>query len=412
MSPAVREQLGRFGSFMRTKGWEGIPLVYGLVLSIREYYRVEDTTIFPDTANFLDLAAIFPRDTYWGGFREPVWTTLLVGPVKLFGHGEIVARSLSMVGFLVLIVVVQWTARTFWGRAWGLVAAIGIAASPFLVTHSVSGLREETAAAGIVAFGCIVCRGPTSRRGWLALAVFAALLALLRWDTVTLVLPVFALAMLLRRVDWRTIVGSAVVFLALISPLVIGNASIHDDPLYHTNIHSVFYRNQEFAGQPGYPSIEAVAERAFTGPPDTWLNYVFGEHELDEVAKRAVRGPVFATLYIGGLAVFGGNQAPPPAVELPTLGIFADNVQIVEWLLFFGGIAGAVLMIRNRRWPLAMLLGLSVFAHFPIVNLDGYDFRLEIAIWPLLLLANIEAARWVLGEVRGRARSWMEPARV
>lgn len=390
---------------MRTKGWELIPLAYGLILSIREYYKVDDGPIFPDTRNFLDLVRIFPTDSWWGGFREPVWATLLVGPVKLFGHEEIVARSFSMIGFLALIAVVQWAARAYWGRAWGVVAATAIAASPFLVFWSVSGLREETAAALVVGFGVIICRGPESRRGWLLLAAYAGVAALLRWDTVMLILPVFALAMLIRRVGWRTIVFSAAVFLAIVSPLVVGNAVRNDDPLYHSNAAAHFYRNYEFAGQPGYPSLKALQKDWFLGPRETWGEYIFGRHSAGEIARRVVKGPVFATLYISGLAVFGAQGASPPTVEPPTPGlILQSTVSIVEWLLLTGGVVGAVLMIRRGRWPFAMLLALAAVAHFPIVMLPGYDFRLEIVIWPLLVLANIEAATWVVTSTRSALR--------
>jgi len=385
-----------------TRFWiDSIPALFALALCWREFRLHRHDALFPDTLNFLALAHQFPNDSIWGGFREPVWTTLFAAPVAVFGHDDLVVKAFSIAGFVFLVVSVQLVARTYHGRVPGLICGLAIAASPFLAFWAVSGLREETAAATIVVFGALVCRSPSTRRAWLLLAAYAGLLAMLRWDTTTLTIPVLALAFMLQRVNWRTIALSAVVFAAIVSPLVIGNAVRNDDPMYHTNTHARFYRNFEFADQPGFPSSKTLAKDSFAGPKETWLQYIFDRHSLGTVARRAVESPVVVPLQISELALFGVDEDGSVAdATWPTLAVFGSNREWMPWVLFAGGVFGAIALVRRGRWPFAALLGLASVQHFPVVQLPGYDYRLEITVYPLLILANLECIMWLVDRRR------------
>lgn len=380
--------------FLRTRGWEALPLVYGLALSIREYTRVDGRPLLPDVQGFLIYADRFPTESWWGGFREPIWTTILAGPVAIFGKDEWIPRVLGMISFLALVFVVQYVARRFFGRGWAFLAAISVAASPWFVSYSVSGLREAATAALVVAFGYWVWRGPGSRREWILLGVFVAFMALLRWDTLVLTVPTFAIAAVIRRLDWRTALATVVLAAGIVAPLVVGNAVINDDPFHQSNAAAHFYRNLEFAGQPGFPTQRQFEKDPFRGPPETWLEYVFDRHSFGGVLERFVKAPVFDPIAVAGNAV--SYPDPPPITNAPTLDVLNEPRTLLPWLLFAGGVAGGVLLIRRGRWPFALLLLLATLQHFPVIQLPKYELRLEMTVWPLLVLANIESARWLL----------------
>jgi hypothetical protein len=394
--------VGRAWAFVRTSGWQAIPLVLALAMVIHQYRAAN--FVHPDTRGFIHLAETWPRGSIWGGYREPVWATVLAGPIAVFGHGVAVARIAGVLAFFLLVGLVQFAALRFYGRAASLVAGMAIAASRFLAYWGVQGLREELAAAGVIGIGLLVVRGPTRRREWLVLAGLAGLLGMLRWDTLFLTLPVITTAMLLVRVGWRTILTSVALIGVIVSPLLIGNAVLNDDPLYHSNVHARFYRNLEFAGKPGFPTREEFARHSFAGPPVTWGEYLFGDHSLGEAARRAVKGPVESGLAIVSAALFSGSYVSDerPSAELPTLGVLRSPRSAIPWVLVLGAALGAVLMMRRGRWPFAVLLVLAAAQHFPVVVLPEYDFRLEITVYPLLVLANLEFAHWTIELLKDR----------
>ncbi len=55
-----------------------------------------------------------------------------------------------------------------------------------------------------------------------------------------------------------------------------------------------FWRNHEFAGQPGYPTRQQVMESPYTGEPITPSEYVIGKHSLPEVFGRYLKGYGYA----------------------------------------------------------------------------------------------------------------------
>lgn len=396
--------VSRAWAFVATSAWQAIPLVFGFAMVVREYRAGATNFVYPDTRGFVHLAETWPRGSIWGGLREPVWATVFAGPIAVFGHGVAVARVAGVLAFFLLVVVVQFAALRFYGRAASLVAGMTIAASRFLAYWGVQGLREELAAAGVIGIGLLVVRGPSRRREWLVLAGLAGVLGMLRWDTLILTLPVIVAAMLLARVGWRTILTSVALIGVIVSPLLIGNAILNDDPLYHSNIHARAYRNLEFAGQPGFPTRKEFDRHFFAGPPVTWGEYVFGDHTLGEVARRAAKGPVESGLGIVSAAVFSRAYVSDqrPSAELPTLGVLRSPRNVFPLVVVLGAAIGAVLMIRRGRWPFAVLLVLAAAQHFPVVVLPQYDFRLEITVYPLLVLANLELAHWTIELLKDR----------
>src|SRR5207237_9651971 len=56
------------------------------------------------------------------------------------------------------------------------------------------------------------------------------------------------------------------------------------------NFHARPYRNQEFKGQPGFPSVTDVRHCSYTGPHITTAQYIFGLHTLNEVIRRVSLG--------------------------------------------------------------------------------------------------------------------------
>lgn len=388
----------------RVRWWEAVPAVAAIV-NIVVWYAVDASNrVFPDTGSYLSAARRLHL-TVFGGFREPVFPALLAIPQWAFGHGETVARITTTAIFLGLVLTVQYVGRRWWGRGWGVGAALAIAASPYLGFYAVSGLREELACIGIIGVGFAVTRAPLTRWQWLGVAFATGVTAMIRWDTLMLTLPVVALALLLGRVGIRTIALCTLVVVAVVSPFIVGNWRRNDDPFYSSNKTAAFHRNDEFAGQPGYIT-RAEFERDAYQDPTTWGEYVFGDHEPDELVRRFVEAPLRSSLGITAYALF---YPEPPTREpgWPDLGETGEWKLLVAWAVVIAAALGAVCMIRRGRWPFALLLLLAVLQHFPIVGLPHYDIRLETAVYPLMVLAVVELVRTVA--TRGSDR---EPATV
>ncbi|KAF0246906.1 MAG: hypothetical protein FD180_265 [Planctomycetota bacterium] len=292
------------------------------------------------------------------------------------------------------------------GRCGALVASLLWADNLWLSHYGVGFLREDIAAActlGLVAALVVLFRlPPEKRRARLLLAAAAAVagsqLALTRLEglgTATLLVGLWAATRwaskrFVRSDAWLAPGIVAGVWL-LASPYLIFNAAKTGSPLHPMRNHAQFWRNHEFAGQPGFATRAEVVANSYCGPPETPFHYVFGLHSLPEVAGRYVSG-LWAgyTRYLSRL--------------------LADRA----WLAWLVPLAAAGLVWR-RRWEGAFAIGAGLVALLPFAfiltldtvlpdpNLRGVEPRFALPTLPFAFL-------WIAGGV-GAAAHWFASRR-
>jgi hypothetical protein len=359
-----------------------LPATVALIGGAAELGRLEPIT--GDALAFLIWAQQGALDA--NGIREPLWTGILYPAVQLLGAHFLIARLLGLVGFVVLVVSFQAIGTQLFGRLPGVVAAVFLAASPWLIWESGRGLREEMAAGAVLVFALGVVRG------WPApvLAAGAAVLALLRWDSLLLTLPVLALLLFRNRPGIRQYAVVGLILVTILSPLLILNWIRHHDPLYHSNYHAVFYRNQEFAGRPGFPGKAEVASDSYAGTPTTWSAYIFRQHTPGELAMRYASGSELIPVWVMTSACF--YPIAKPKISGQFVSIEDTPRTVLPLLPVAAGLIGAVLLSR-RAWPIPVMLVISVLEYAPLAQLGVLEVRLVLIVLPLLALGCMESVR-------------------
>jgi hypothetical protein len=280
------------------------------------------------------------------------------------------------------------------GRTSGIVAALLVATSPWLIFQSTRGLREETSAGLVLLFAAAVIRRVDERR-LVLLAAAAAGMALLRWDTVLLTVPTLIIATIITRPRPRSAVAAVCVFTLLVAPMLLGAKLKYGDPLYFSNTRgAVFFRNVEFGGRPGFPTRAQVRLHAYSGPPITWWEYLFRLHSPGETLHRTLRGSVSIPMNAAYCGFSRGCQPNPAHWPFPTL--TPSPLTLLPLVMTAAGLIGAALLLRRRgAWPLSLMLAASVVSFAPIATL--MDPRLAIPTLLLLTLGIIESVRTAVG---------------
>jgi hypothetical protein len=180
--------------------------------------------------------------------------------------------------------------------------------------------------------------------------------------------------------DFRIGFVVIVVTLSTVSPYLIYNYTQTSDFTPVMNHHAKFWRNHEFAGKPGYPTISKVAENPYSGPETTSFKYMFEDHTLVKAIIQYAKG------YWKSFTKY-----------LPKMFIFQiNNIEYnFEWLLFFI-FPGMYYCIRNREtglmllifslivlFPFSFILSLNeIFSSDPAKNIIGVEPRFNMAILP------------------------------
>ncbi len=294
------------------------------------------------------------------------------------------------------------------GRCGALVAALLWADNLWLSLYGIGWLREDLAAActlGLVSALIALYRmAPDRKRARLLLAAAAAvaggLMALTRLEglgTATLLVGLWAAARaaskkFTRQDAWLAPSIVAGVWLVA-SPYLLFNLSKTGKPLAPMQNHAQFWRNHEFAGQPGFPTRAEVVKNSYCGPPETPFHYVFGLHSLPEVAGRYVAG-LWAgyTRYLSRL--------------------LADR----SWVAWIVPLALAGLAWR-RKWEGAFAIGAGLVALLPFAFVLTLDTVLTdkpagpTGVEPRFALPALTfALLWIAGGV-GAAVQWVADRR-
>jgi hypothetical protein len=356
----------------------------------------------PDAQTYLAVADNLSLDLFWGGLREPLWSILLSVPVAVLGPRSTLIRVAGLSAHVVLVATMQFVATRMFGRGWGAVCGVAVAASPWLLFQAPRGLREEAAAAGVIGIVWMATNlRPAQSRSVVATLAAVGVLALLRWDTLLLTVPITLGTIIIRRIHWRHLATGTVLAGLIVSPLLLGNAAKYGDPLIHANIAAVFFRNLEFAGQPGLPSVEEFQEDAFAGPPETLAHYLLARHSPGELVLMTTRGAALTGTRNTTIGILYPDYLSP---QLPTLRILGSMQAIVAWTFFLLAVAGGLVLLVRGPWQWGLLLALSVLQHAPIATL--MDPRLALTVYPVAVIA---ATATIHAAVDGRSSPPPQP---
>lgn len=360
--------------------------------------------------------------------REPLHPLILRAGIHLFGHPEaatpqqhgenhlLVRHTSAWVG-LVMIGMIGVLATRVAGRFAGIAAMTVYSVSVYPLYFAITGLRQTTM--GVFALGLIwflILRAqskPARVFRWIGLVLCSAALPLTRMSSLAVVPMIatcyFALGFAWRRGTdgWKRRAVEAVIVAAVAwvaaSPFLVA-CKVHRGRFFSVMVpHAKYYRNQEFAGQPGYPTVDEVAADPYTGEDLTPGQYILGHHGVLEIAHRYV---------LGYWKSFTKHMGPAFAASI------GDDTTLVWWkvVLYWFWPLGVVVCFwgwRRRmlvvpamlivQFPFAFIVPLNV--HLPGGAVLGVGYRFSMSMAPLMavligagLSAPLHVAVWGLGK--------------
>lgn len=336
--------------------------------------------------------------------REPVFVLASHAFFGLTDGSQFHLRLLTVVLSVCLIWVAMRLSRSVAGPIAGWAIGILVALNGPLVAESVRGLRLEAETIVWLAWLglAFVWRAP---KGWgapVALGMLGGGLLLLRSSYMPVLVLLAILAAWQRGGTlWRRAASAALtiaLMAALVAPHRLSMYERRGDAFWDTTMYARWLANFEFAGQPGYPSIEALQVDGYQGPAITYGEYLFGLHTPAELVTGTARGYGKILRHMdGALAPEGPASARVSAglrVAVPVLGII--------------GMLLALFTPRHRWLPISFVLVLGPAAFlFDRALLEHY--RHTYQAFPLLLLAAALAVRDPIDRVRAHRSA---PSRV
>jgi hypothetical protein len=373
----------------------GLLLVFVLLVGLGQRWEAFETArrqpLGWDATGFVEIA-LSGRGLYETGqsfppwVREPILPWLLRGWFQFAPVTESSARVLALGVSLVALAAVFLVGRRLFGWFPALVAALVLAWSPHWAANAVRVLRLDLLV--LVLMGLLAVRlwwDETPYRRAVGIGLLGAVGMLTRLSTGVLALPVLAWE------AWRRRWGAGEILLALALALVPvlphlafnRRASPDGDLFYSSSVHTRYYLNQEFAGQPGHPTVTEVAADPYAGEPVGVLAYFFRYHGVGEVLVGHVVG-------MWDRFVWGS----------PRVFLFHGH----EWLML-PGLLGAWVLWRDRK---AWVLGWFVLAVLPyaFIASRGAVWRLGgeahvVVLW-IWALGVQQAALWGWGWLQER----------
>jgi hypothetical protein len=279
-------------------------LVWGASARLAALTEMGWTQLDQDAVTYMQITDMMsaPYDT---NSREPLWIWIVKGWFLLIGVSPLHLRILTVLLSLILILVAYKLFTDYTDRPLvGLVVALLLSSSPYLIRLSVRGLREEAYMIAVLCLVYLVFVPGIRRPGWQAtgLALAGAAVQLLRFNSYTLIAPLLLWWGWKRASGRWWLAGLALLFIVGVSiPHLLHNARLYGDPMYSVNVHFVWARNYEFVllkeiGCDGCPSRDQALMDSTLGPTINAFQYLFGLHGINEIMELTVRG--YLDLYL------------------------------------------------------------------------------------------------------------------
>lgn len=381
------------GCLLAPAGWRLLPLAGILGLAFVPRYanltRVLYAPLDPDAQLyrlFAERMAPFSATGFYSGafdVREPFFLLVAKGAFLLLGASDTHLRFVSL-GASLLAVGLAWRlGRRLLGAGWGWLPALGMAVSVPLIVESGRGLRLEVETVLLLLFADAAFTRPAwppiLRSASAGLA--GGLLVLTRSSHLPGLAVLIGLAASRWAVGWRrraALAAAAVAIMAgLYAPHAVALSRAYGEPFPDQARHARWLANQEFAGQPGFPSREVLSRDAYAGSRLTYLDYLFRLHAPAEVAMGTLGG-------LGKILTHMDLVGHVDAVE----GRLGVRLHWVDWLLAALGPLGMLAALRRQEaWLPVAVVVLTLPIAFPYDrSVFGADqYRLLLHVFPLYL---------------------------
>jgi hypothetical protein len=312
--------------------WVGTQLRWAL------FMQRQNVPIEPDCDVYLSLAKRLPSlfDT---DFREPLFIWMVRVFTSLTAPNGLNLRLMTVILSILCIYATYQTGRRLLGNAPALLASLAVAISPLLIYYAQGGLRLELTILTVLPFYYLAMRkspNPTLSES-LELGSWAGLNLLNVLSSYVFTVPLMVYKAIRDRFAWWKMTLAILLSFLIVTPHLVHNKKQFDDFFYSVNIHAKYYRNREFAGRPGFPTLSEVIKDGYAGPPTTTFHYIFGMHSLSDVLVSSIKG--WWWIYIAK---------------------FADRVMLNFRFIIVPYILGIILLLLEPRRD--MLLGYFLLA--------------------------------------------------
>jgi len=323
-------------------------------------------------------------------YREPGFIWLIRGWFAITEWSPSNLRLLTLLLSVAEAVAMWKLSRLFISPMLALLVLLAYAYNPALLASSVQGLREELfplLVLVIVFLGVKITRGAK----WsltVGFAVTGGLLCLTRLSALPLVVSSALLVLFLSKAGWRRYAAVFGIVIGLITPMLVYQ-KIHNHELFYPSNSYVgtFYKNQEFKGKPGFPSVEEVQKNPWAGSRVGMAKYMFGLHPVGQAIRSICEGSV---------SVLFGKSAQQDLLRLnPNISVDYQGwislpeprLKLSERALFGLYVIGFLcLFFRRDRWPIVLaILAIQVPLGF-LVAKGLIGWRLTMNAIPLMLI--------------------------
>ena len=345
---------------------------------------LKNSEMEPDAVTYMNLAMQM-RQPFDTEFREPLFIWFVRALITLTYRSPLTLRLMTVILSLVVIALTYEVARRCWRSEWGVVAAAILAASPFLIMMSGRGLRTELYSIVLLGYLWVLFR-KNQEKSWKNVVlhgVMAGLNNLMIVSSLTYTVPLLVIKGIVTRWKIKHIAVALGISFVILFPHLLNNRfnSRENEWMFSNNIHARFYRNQEFKGQPGFPSVTDVSHDSYTGPHITTAQYIFGLHTLNEVIRR---------VSLGYWLILFGRYTRGYMLGYE----FVFVLYVIGFLLAFMYPAGRWILVSLffMNGTMTFLVGMTQFPDLP---------RLLVQVAPLAAilagLGVVEGARLIIG---------------
>lgn len=316
----------------------------------------------PDARGYITIAQRM-AGPFQTEIREPalIWWVWLA--LKLFVAHEMALRLMSCLLATAAVALTYFIGRRVMPGPLALAAALLVAVSQGFISENLRGLRLEGYIVALQGLALALLwmpkkPGPLWIAGAGAAAGFAVLSNLAALSFCVVFLIYFGLR---RRWRWFWWPLPFAIMLAMPAPYLVYSHGKWGDAFHSSNVHAVFYRNQEFKGRPGYPTIDKVNRDSYAGEKLTTAEYFFKHHSLGEIAGRSARG--FLRLYAVSpekTADEGARDGGSAWVSRTRDFVFDERSILLALYL-----AGLVVAMFRREWDLLVIfIGINLTSFF------------------------------------------------
>ena len=355
----------------------------------------------PDPINYLVQAEKIKPFTDTGfysarfGMREPLYLMVVKCFLWLPGPPELNIRYVSLFFSLFLIFLTYLLTRGWMGKAVGFIAAFLLTFHTYFIELSVQGYRCEffTCLFLLFVYWALIKDKTHPMIRTIGTGILSGLLFLTRTEFLFPVILFFLVLPLITKKYWGFLRAGIAIAIGMIIfiPHLAGMYRVHGEFFYTNHMNARFFTNLEFAGQPGFPSLQDIEKQGmYVGPKITPLEYFFRFHTLPELTGGTLWG--FIKSYIS----LAFRYIPTQKRHLRK----GQGINIKQWiksvvfqhpflislgiLVGISFVGGLCILWKTRFRALYVILVLFQL-HTAFLVFVGLDIRIVIHTWPVAL---------------------------